>query len=76
MTNLSNSVQLIGHLGADPKTHKFDNGNSLIGGLKYYDLGNVDDTNDISGVSLVNAISATFLPIALTSSISITPSLA
>ncbi len=30
MTNLSNSVQLIGHLGADPKTHKFDNGNVKV----------------------------------------------
>ena len=26
MTNLTNSVQLIGHLGADPKSHKFENG--------------------------------------------------
>jgi single-strand DNA-binding protein len=26
MTNLTNSVQLIGHLGVDPKSHKFENG--------------------------------------------------
>jgi single-strand DNA-binding protein len=30
MTNLTNSVQLMGHLGADPKTHKFDNGNLKV----------------------------------------------
>lgn len=31
--------------------HKFDNGNNLICGLTYYDLGNVDDTT-LSGVGL------------------------
>ena len=30
MTNLTNSVQLIGHLGADPKSHKFENGSLKV----------------------------------------------
>ncbi|PLX07133.1 MAG: single-stranded DNA-binding protein, partial [Marinilabiliales bacterium] len=30
MTNLSNSVQLIGRLGLDPKSIKFDNGNLKV----------------------------------------------
>jgi len=30
MTNLTNSVQLIGHLGADPKSQKLDNGNLRV----------------------------------------------
>ena len=30
MTNLTNSVQLIGRLGADPKSQKLDNGNLRV----------------------------------------------
>lgn len=32
--------------------HKLENGSYVVGGLSYYDLGNVDDTNDIAGVTL------------------------
>lgn len=30
MTNLTNSVQLMGHLGIDPKSIKFENGNKKV----------------------------------------------